>query len=519
MLPDFRVRQRDYLLEISRALTEELDLAAVLRRILQAAAELLAGQAGLVALREDDGRWKLRAHYGIPDNFLPYFDPLLSGIPTQGDARRFALPEINRRLQAITQAASLGLLQGVALPLVARNEVVGLIFIFRGYAAAFTANDRALLADFAAQAAIAVYNARLYLQTTQEKRRSDALLESSADGLLIMDAAHRVQRFNRALSKLTGWSAAEAIGQTHDDLLRWVKVQTGPDLAQAEAGGWPLSHSPTPLYVEGDLQRKEDGFFPAGVTYAPLFDREGRLVNLIVSVRDITKFREAEELKSTFISIISHELRTPVALIKGYAETLRRDDARWDPATVRDSLDVIVEESDRLAELIDNLLDASRLQAGALRLNVADVALDQLATRLVEKFRTQTTRHTLKVDFPPDFPVILGDETRLTQVLSNLLGNAIKYAPRGGDITVRGLIKPSAVLLGVSDQGEGIAAPDLPRVFDRFYRVDSALTKRVKGTGLGLYLAKAVIEAHNGRIWAESEPGAGTTFWVSLPRG
>jgi PAS domain S-box-containing protein len=518
MLPDFRVRQRDYLLEISRALTEELDLATVLRRVLQVAVELLAGQAGLVALREEENRWQLRAHYGIPDPFLPYFNPLLADVPEHGDPRRFALPEINRRLHAITQAATLGLLQGVGLPMVARNEVVGIIYIFRAYPTAFTADDRNLLASFAGQAAIAAYNARLYQQTTQEKRRLDALLESSADGLLIMDAAHRIQRFNRALSKLTGWSAADVIGQRHDDVLRWARVQTGPDLAQAEAGGWPLSHNPTPLYVEGELRKSDAGLFPAGVTYAPLFDREARLVNIIASVRDITKFREAEELKSTFISIISHELRTPVALIKGYAETLRRDDARWDPATVRDSLDVIVEESDRLAELIDNLLDASRFQAGALRLNMADVALDRLAQRLVEKFRTQTNKHTLSAEFPLDFPVILGDETRLTQVLSNLLSNAIKYAPNGGAIVVRGVAKPNAVVVSVSDEGSGIAAPDLPRVFDRFYRVDSDLTKRVKGTGLGLYLTKAVVEAHNGQIWVESQPDQGTTFSFRLPR-
>src|SRR5688572_5746845 len=162
MLPDFRVRQRDYLLEISRALTEELDLATVLQRILQTTAELLAGQAGLVVLRVEEGRWQIRAHYGIPEDFLKYFEPLLADIPEHGDPKRFALPEVNRRLQATTNAASLGLLQGVALPMVARDEVVGLVYIFRGYPTAFSGNDRKLLAAFAAQAAIAVYNARLY---------------------------------------------------------------------------------------------------------------------------------------------------------------------------------------------------------------------------------------------------------------------------------------------------------------------------------------------------------------------
>jgi PAS domain S-box-containing protein len=517
MLPDFRVRQRDYLLEISRALTEELDLATVLQRILQTTAELLAGQAGLVVLREEEGRWRIRAHYGIPDDFLEYFQPLLADIPEHGDPKRFALPEVNRRLQATTQAASLGLLQGVALPMVARDEVVGLVYIFRAYPTAFSSNDRAFLAAFTAQAAIAVHNARLYQQTSAEKRRLDAILESSADGILIMNAGHQVQRFNRALARMTGWTAAEAIGQDHDEVIKWARRQAGPDLNQAAADGWPRPDQPTPLYVEGDLLRQGGGFLPAGITYAPLFDREGRLVNLIGNVRDITKFREAEELKSTFISVISHELRTPVSLIKGYAETLRREDARWDSEVVRDGLAVIEEEADRLNEMVENMLDASRLQAGGMRLNMSEVALDQLAQRLVEKFRTQTDKHQLEARFPPDFPIIVGDEARLTQVLSNLLSNALKYAP-GGQVIVSGAALPNEVILSVSDEGPGVAEADLPHIFNRFYRANSDLTKRVKGTGLGLYLAKAVVEAHGGRISVESNSGQGTTFHFTLPR-
>ena len=175
------------------------------------------------------------------------------------------------------------------------------------------------------------------------------------------------------------------------------------------------------------------------------------------------------------------------------------------------------EEADRLADLIENLLDASRLQAGALKLNRAEVLLDQLAARLVEKFKTQTEKHVLSAEFPPGFPPVMGDEERLRQVLSNLLSNALKYSP-GGKVVVRGRVEPQQVVVSVSDEGPGIAAADLPRVFDRFYRADSDLTKRAKGAGLGLYLAKAVVEAHGGRIWAESPPGKGTTFSFSLPR-
>jgi signal transduction histidine kinase len=255
-----------------------------------------------------------------------------------------------------------------------------------------------------------------------------------------------------------------------------------------------------------------------GVTYAPLLSQDGRLVNIIVDVHDITRFREAEELKSTFVSVISHELKTPVSLIKGYAGTLRREDAKWDEQTLRESLAVIEEESDRLAELIDNLLDASRLQAGALSLSFGDLDLAGLAARTVNRFRVQAHSHSFEVDFPPDFPVVQGDEVRLAQVLTNLLTNAIKYSPKGGIIKVSGRVLPSRIIITVSDQGIGIAPAEQARVFDAFYRVDDAPTRRTQGTGLGLYLAKAVVEAHGGQIWVESEPGHGAVFSFSLPR-
>jgi signal transduction histidine kinase len=240
-------------------------------------------------------------------------------------------------------------------------------------------------------------------------------------------------------------------------------------------------------------------------------------VNIIATVRDITRFREAEELKSTFISVISHELKTPVALIKGYVSTLRREDAVWDRKIVEDSLAVIEEEADRLTELIENLLDASRLQAGGLTISLADVALDALVQRIAERFRTQTRRHTIVVDFPPDFPVILADETRISQVISNLLSNAIKYSPEGGEIRITGQVRPEQVIVCVSDQGPGIAPDEIPHVFDRFYR-SSRASRTTKGAGLGLYLAKAVVEAHRGRIWVDPKPGDGARVCFSLPR-
>ena len=234
-------------------------------------------------------------------------------------------------------------------------------------------------------------------------------------------------------------------------------------------------------------------------------------------MRDITRFREAEELKSTFISIISHELRTPVALIKGYVGTLRREDAEWDPEVVRDSLAVIEDESDRLADLIDDLLEASRLQAGALTLTLSQIDLRLLASRQAERFATQTEDHTFEVEIPEDFPIIEGDEERLTQLLNNLLSNAVKYSPEGGKIVMSGRELADEVVMCVCDEGPGIRPADRERIFERFYRAEE-IADSTQGAGLGLYLARAIAEAHGGNIWVDETVGSGTQICFSLKR-
>ncbi len=509
MLPDFRVRQRDYLLEIARLLTQELDLEKLLARILRVSIEMLAGQAGLIALKEAEG-WRVAAAHKIQPAFLSYLEPLLA----EEKVRELDVRELNRMLQNLTYTATLGLLNGTGLPLAAHGQVIGVIFIFRNYPDLFTPNDRTLLQSFADQAAVAVYNAQLYGQVSYEKQRMDALLDSAADGFLILNADHTVERCNTAFEKLTQKKRDQIVGRHHDEIIRWAGPPEGTTLAQAESGGWPLTPNAT-FYIEGDLERSHQPPLPVGVTYAPLLSEEGKLRNIVVSVRDITHFRTAEEIKSTFISIVSHELRTPVTLIKGYASTLRRDDAKWDKAVMRESLAVIEEEADRLSRMIDDLLDASRLQAGGLSLNRADLSLPAMARRVVERFSSQAGNHTLVDDFPDKFPIILGDETRLEQVLSNLVSNALKYSPKG-EIRIAGRVRPEQVVICVSDEGPGIDAQDLPHIFDRFYRSTNA-ARQTKGAGLGLYLARAIVESHGGRIWADqNDKGARICF--SLPR-
>ena len=518
MLPDFRVRQRDYLLEISRALTQELDQEKLLARILRISIEMLAGQAGLIALKEQDG-WRVATAHGIAPAFLSYLTPLLA----EEKVRELDVQELNRMLKELTYTASMGLLNGTALPLATHGQVIGVIFIFRNYPDLFTKNDRVLLQSFADQAAIAVFNARLYGQVSYEKQRLDALLDSAADGILILNADHTIERCNISFEKLFGEPRDQVIGKNHKEIIQWSGSPKGKTLENAEADGWPLTPTAT-LYVEGDLERPLPPSLPVGVTYAPMLSEDGKLRNIIVSVRDITHFRTADEIKSTFISIVSHELRTPVALIKGYASTLARDDAKWDKSTISDSLSVIEEEADRLSKMIDDLLDASRLQAGGLSLNRADVSLPTLSNRIAQRFGTQSKKHTISAEFSDNFPVILADERRIEQVIANLVSNAIKYAP-DGKIQISGQARPEQVIICVADEGPGIEANDLPHIFDRFYRSTTAV-KHTKGAGLGLYLARAIVEAHGGRMWADATTGSmsngkpvtGARICFSLPR-
>lgn len=516
MLPDSRIRLRDYLLEIARAITQELDLDKLLKRILQLSAEMLRGQAGLVALRGEDGRWLVSASHGLSPELLKYLNPLLAAVPDHEDPARFELPKINEILQTLAHQVSHGLLTGIGLPLTARNHVIGVIFIFRNYSGRFTSDDLKLLGSFADQAAIAVQNALLYTQVSQEKQQIDALLDSVADGILIMKSNRVIERVNPAFARLFGRPMDEIIGKTHDDVIRWSKLEHGLTLEEAEAGGWPLTPQAT-LYVEGDLIRDDGSIVPIGMTYAPLLSMDGNLVNIIASTRDITHFREAEDIKSTFISVVSHELKTPVALIKGYVSTLRREDASWDRKTIQDSLEVIEDESDRLAELIENLLDATRLEAGVLSVNAADLSLPILVERVVERFKTQTDKHTFSLDFPEEFPIIVADEDRLEQVLYNLISNSVKYSPKGGEVRISGDVRPKQVIICVQDEGEGIATGDIPHIFDRFYRAEAA-QRKTQGAGLGLYLSRAVIEAHKGTIWADPHHEAGARICFSLPR-
>ncbi len=541
-LLDYRIRQRDYLLSITQAMISRLNVRAVLRLILQAAVDMLQGQSGLIALYNPDGEFAFWTSYGLPPALVDAFQPLVDSVPTVDKAEDFTIPDLAEKLAQIAEETGLLLRQVVALPMVVdaadgraggepRQDFLGVLFVFRSHSLSFSPDDRLILKSFADFAAIAVNNAQLYEAAVTERGRLDALLESSGDGIMVLRPDLSIERLNRALASLTGWTAEEAVGLHHDNVIVWARQNSDMTLTQAMEQGWPSRESSATLgrgaaisrtlYVEGELRRRNSSVVSVGITYAPLLGRNGRLLNIISTVRDITRFREADVLKDTFISVVSHELKTPVSIIKGYAETLRRPEARRNPALVEEMLESITEESDRLARLVDDLLDASRLQAGGLPFrDVEDVDLRFIARRVVERYAPQSKQHRLILDFTPsdEFPTVRGDPQRLEQVLDNLVSNAIKYSPRGGVVEIKGEASVVEVVISVRDEGVGIPLEEQERIFTRFHRVVSPETRAVSGTGLGLYLTRAIVQAHGGRCWVDSIPGQGATFYVALPR-
>ncbi len=232
---------------------------------------------------------------------------------------------------------------------------------------------------------------------------------------------------------------------------------------------------------------------------------------------EIRALHEADRLRSQFISSVSHELRTPLTVIKGYATSLLRQNVNWDKETQIEFLKSIDEKTDELRDLIDKILQSAKLEAGALKIEKEPVLLPKISQKVVDENVRWAKNHKFILRFPPSFPVIEADARCIEQVVRNLAENAVKYSPDGGDIVLSGDVKDDEIIFSISDQGVGIPVQYQDKIFERFFRVDSRLTRTTTGSGLGLSICKGHIKAHGGRIWFESTPGKGTTFYFSLP--
>lgn len=247
-------------------------------------------------------------------------------------------------------------------------------------------------------------------------------------------------------------------------------------------------------------------------------NEEGKDLGAVAIFMDITELRNIDKMKSSFVAMASHELRTPLTAIKGFVSTLLADD-NFALEDRREFYSIIDQEADRLTRLINDLLNTARIEAGqSLKPDYSEVDPNRLVEKVVMIQRQTTSRHKVELSVPHPLPKIMADEDKLDQILTNLLNNAIKYSPNGGTITVRAEVDGKDILFGVEDEGLGIPADHLPKVFERFHRVDNEDNRKIYGTGLGLYLVKHLVEGvHLGKIWAESTVGKGSTFWFRIP--
>lgn len=227
---------------------------------------------------------------------------------------------------------------------------------------------------------------------------------------------------------------------------------------------------------------------------------------------------QADRLRAEALATLSHELRTPLGIIKGYCTALLLNEVAWPEEKWREFLHLIDEECQSLELMVANVLDSSLINVGQLTLEYQPVRLERLVREVADEMQVLTDHHQIVLDFPADLPIMDADLARLKQVFRNLINNAIKYSPEGGLVVIRGQARSDDMVISIADQGVGISPEDLLPLFEKYIRAKSLTGRHIPGTGLGLPVARAIVEAHSGRIWAESQPGAGTTFYVSIPR-
>lgn len=330
-----------------------------------------------------------------------------------------------------------------------------------------------------------------------EKERLTAILSTMDAGVFFLDKERQVGRLNRSADKLFAVAGAAAvcrpfIAVVHDHEMDSM-AQRCIDTSQEQTG----------------VVRLAGGEQHVKVTAVPLG------AGALVLVQDLTDAKRLEKVRQDFVANVSHELRTPVASLKALVETLQ--EGVPNKKTAADFLVRMHVETDKLAQMVTELGELSRVESGRVSLKLEPVDLTRIAGRVAERLRAQAERAqiTITVEAAADLPCALADEDRIEQVLVNLVHNAIKFTPQNGWITISSKPDGNGVLTSVSDTGIGIPADDLPRIFERFYKVDKS--RSGGGTGLGLAIAKHIVQAHSGSIWVESTEGKGSTFFFTLP--
>ena len=519
--------------EVSRRVTRSLDLDTVLQEVVDGARSLADARYGAVGMFDDSGHVRKIITSGITSD-----EPRQSGnSPEELGLLRY-LSEIREplRLPDLARYSRSGgfpathhsMRPSLGAPVRYNDEPVGNIFLMEKEGGGeFSQEDEETLVMFASQAAIAIGNAlrsqeerRAMDELETERRRLEALVESSPVGVMVVDAATRTfASVNQEAERILGMSPepGSTIVRYHE-----VAIYRRTDGQQYESRERPLARA----LDRGEVVRAEEILFdlPDGrrvttlVNATPIYSDDGEIVSAIAVIQDMTPLEEIERLRNEFLAMVSHELRTPLTTIKGCTSVALGSASPLDISELLQYFRMIDEQSDHLRDLVNNLLDLTRIEVGSLSVILKPMDVKTLVDEARTAFLRRGARNTIEVDLAPDLPLIVADRRRITQVLDNLLSNASKYSSEASTIEVTGSRDEFHVAVSVTDEGIGVSADHLTKLFKKFSRIgEGGRERKVAGEGLGLAICKGIVEAHGGRIWAESrgeERGTRITFTI-----
>lgn len=375
------------------------------------------------------------------------------------------------------------------------------------------------LSFVASQTGIALENQGLYSKLNHSREYTRNILESINSGIITIDMADRITQINKNATAMLGLPSADIIGFSYKDALAEDLVRRIDKVKKRTLKDGFAFETVFDYFPAKDLK------IPLGLNASLLLDDKFNRIGIIIvfrnmlALKELERLRQLDEMKSEFVSNVSHELRSPLSVIKSYVETLLDQVDADDYQTQRKFLTVVNNEADRLTALIDDLLDISRIESGKFEIELCHVALSEIIQTVSRDIENKSHRHEIVVDIPSVLPDLSADKDKMIQVFLNLIDNAIKFSPDGGKVFIRAGVKGKMVKCDISDQGIGIARKDIPRIFEKFYRVDNSDVYEIPGTGLGLSIVKHIIESHGGRISLKSKPGKGSTFTMLLPFG
>jgi PAS domain S-box-containing protein len=402
------------------------------------------------------------------------------------------------------------------VPIRRGEQVLGVIDLESAKPNAFSESAQQLLITLADRAAVAIENTHLFDMVIDEQSRTKLVLQSIADGVCTVDRDLRIRALNPAAERITGWTESEAHGKLcsaifcdADDnqascqcTLIQEAMQSGQSVTSAADDPPILARSGKRVYLSSSV--------------APIYSQDGQLEGAVIAFRDVSSERELDRLKSDFVSMISHELRSPLANLGAAIELML--DMTQDQDVVQKTLLIARANEERLTRLVEDILSVSRIEAGQMRVHQEPVTLTPILRRAVRLAEAQTEKHHIALQVPDLMPFVIADQSKVEIIVNNLITNAVNYSPDGGRILVKAVGPVDGeIVISVSDQGVGISLEHQEKIFDRFYRVDTSDGRKVYGHGLGLYISKCLVELQNGRIWVESKEGYGSRFSFSLP--